>query len=91
MPPEDIIIRIQKPWGIEQLTSGELPDNKLARLQSEIEDRLEAALRLIYLREHLYWNSLKEIKELLIRIVTLRDKNTLIISHVNDKITTPSV
>ena len=46
--PEDIIIRLQKPWGIEQLARGELPDKKLARLQNEKEDCLEAALRLIF-------------------------------------------
>jgi len=46
---QDIIVRLQRPWGIEQLTRSELPDNKLVRLQSEKEARLEAALRLIFL------------------------------------------
>ncbi len=49
--PEDIILRWQKPWGIMQLAKGELPDNRLYRIQSEIEDRLEAALRLVYITE----------------------------------------
>ena len=86
VPQEKIIRRMQQPWGLIDLSKGELPDKRLKRTQSEIEDRLEAALRLISLREHLYRNSPKEIKELLIRIVRLKDKTDLIISHVNGKI-----
>lgn len=86
VPPQVIILRTQKPWGLMDLSKGELPDKRLERTRSEIEARLEAALRLISLREHLYRNSPKEIKELLTRIVTLKDKTDLIISHVNGKI-----
>jgi len=80
--PEDIIIRLQKPWGIEQLTRGKLPDIKLVRLQSEKEARLEAALRLIYFAERLCRNSPEQNKRLLQEIVTLKDNTTLIISKV---------
>ena len=86
VPQEKIIRRMQQPWGLMDLSKGELPDKRLKRTQSETENRLEAALRLISLREHLYRNSPKEIKEILIRIVRLRDKTDLIISHVNGKI-----
>ena len=86
VPKEKIIRRMQQPWGLMDLSKGELPDKRLERTRSAIAARLESALRLILLRERLYRNSPKEIKELLMRIVTLKDKNDLIISHVNGKI-----
>lgn len=82
VPPEDIIVRIQKPWGIEQLTRGELPDIKLVRLQSEKEARLEAALRLIYFAERLCRNPPEQNRRLIQEIVTLKDNTTLIISKM---------
>ena len=82
VPPEDIMVKMQKPWGIEQLTRGDLPDNKLARLQGEKEIRLEAALRLIYFGERLCRNSPEQNKRLLQEIVTLKDNTTLIISKL---------
>ena len=85
--PEDIMVRMQKPWGIEQLTRGELPDNKLARLQSEKEVRLEAALRLIYFAERLCRNSPEQNKRLITEIVTIKDNTTLIISKIKGQIT----
>ena len=45
---EGIILRMQKPWGVMSLSKGELPDRRLYRIQSEIEDRL------IYLIENIY-------------------------------------
>ncbi len=84
--PEDVIVRLQKPWGIEQLTRGELPDNKLARLQSEKEVRLEAALRLIYFAERLCRNPPEQNKRLIQEIVLLKDNTTLIISNMEGKI-----
>ena len=82
VPKEDIILRIQKPWGIKQLAKGELPDHRLARIQNENEERLEAALRLIYFGERLCRNSPEQNKRLLQEIVTLKDNTTLIISKV---------
>ena len=82
VPAEEIIIRIKKPWGIEQLTRGKLPDNKLARIQSDMEDRLDAALRLIYFAERLCRNSPEQNKRLLQEIVTLTDNTTLTISKI---------
>ena len=51
---EGIILRMQKPWGVMSLSKGDLPDRRLYRIQSEIEDRLEGALGLIYLTENIY-------------------------------------
>ena len=84
--PEVIAVRLQKPWGIEQLTRSELPDIKLARLQSEKEDRLEAALRLIYFAERLYRNPPEQTKRLLHEIVLIKDDTTLTISKLKGQI-----
>ena len=84
--PEEIILRIEKPWGIEQLTRGELPDKKLLRLQSEKEVRLEAALRLIYFAERLCRNPPEQNKRLITEIVTIKDNTALIISKIKGQI-----
>ena len=86
VPPEKIIVEIEKPWGIEQLTRGDLPDNKLARLQSEKEIRLEAALRFIYFGEKLCRNSPEQNKRLLQEIVTIKDNTALIISKIKGQV-----
>ncbi|MFC2003853.1 hypothetical protein ACFLV4_07955 [Chloroflexota bacterium] len=83
---QDIIVRIQKPWGIEQLTRSELPDNKLVRLQSEKEVRLEAALRLIFFGERLCRNSPEQNNRLLAEIIALKDNTTLTISKLKGQI-----
>ncbi len=80
VPPEDIIVRLQKPWGIERLTRGELPDNRLYRIQSEREERLEAALEFINFVERLCRNSPEQNRRLLTEIVMLEDNTTLIVS-----------
>jgi len=83
---EQLTIRMQKPWGITDLSKGELPDNRLYRIQSEVEERLEAALRLIYLGEQLGRNPPKQIKRFLAELITLRDNTTLTISRVKGQI-----
>lgn len=83
---EQIILRMQKPWGLSSLSKGELPDNRLYRIQSEIENRLEAALRLIYLAEKIYRNSPKQINQFIFEILALKDNTTMIISKVEGKI-----
>ena len=73
VPPEDIIVRMQKPWGITDLSKGELPDRRLYRIQSAVEERLELALRFIHFGERLCDNSPEQNKRLLQEIVTLKD------------------
>lgn len=79
VPKEKIIRRTQQPWGLMDLSKGELPDIKLERKQSEIEDRLEAALRLINFGDQFYGNSPKIINRLVTEIVLLRDNTRLVI------------
>lgn len=82
VPPEDIIVRMQKPWGITDLSKGELPDRRLYRIQSAVEERLELALRFIHFGERLCDNSPEQNKRLLQEIVTLKDNTTLTISKI---------
>jgi len=86
VPPEDILARIQRPWGIEQLTRGELPDKKLLRIQSEAENRLEAALRLIYLGEQIFHNSPEQVKQLIWDIITLKNDTRLVIQKTEGQV-----
>jgi len=86
VPPEDIMVRMQKPWGIEQLTRGELPDNRIVRLQSEKEIRLESALRLIYLAEQIFHNSPGQVKQLIWDIITLSNNTRLVIQKTKGQV-----
>ena len=70
---EEITLRIQRPWGLSSLSKGELPDRRLYRIQSEIESRLEAALRFIYLWERIHQNSPKQIRRFILQILGLKD------------------
>ena len=77
---------MQKPWGIEQLTRGELPDNKLERLRSEIEERLEGALRLMLFTEKIFRNPPRQIGRFIYEILTLTDNTAITISKTEGKI-----
>lgn len=87
VPAEDIIVRMQKPWGITSLSKGELPDRRRYRIQSKIEKRLEAALRLIYLAEYVYKNSPEQVTQLIWDIVKLSDNTKLEIQKYNGQVT----
>ena len=87
VPPEQIALILQKPWGINRLARGELPDKKPERSRSEIEDRLEGALRLINFGEQLCCNSPEQTQRLLVEIVTLQDNTILTISKLKGEIT----
>lgn len=47
MSEEEVVERLEKPWGLKQLLMGKWPDHRQEREQSEAELRLCAALRLI--------------------------------------------
>ena len=47
MSEEEVIMRLQKPWGLKQLLMGKWPNYGRERVQSEQESRLCAALNLI--------------------------------------------
>ena len=84
---EDIILRMQKPWGITSLSKGELPDNRLYRIQSEVEDRLDAALRLLYLGEQAFHNTPEQVMQLAWEITTMKDNTILIIEKTEGQVT----
>lgn len=83
---EQIILRMQKPWGITGLSKGELPDNRLYRKQSEAEGRLEAALRLIYLGEQVFHNNPEQVKQLIWDIITLKNNTRLVIQKTKGRV-----
>ncbi len=86
VPQEQIIIRMQKPWGILNLSKGLLPDDTLHLMQSEAEDRLEAALRLIYLGEKVFHNSPEQVKQLIWDIITLKNAIRLVIQKTEGQV-----
>ena len=47
MPREEVIVRMQKPWGLLQVMKGEWPNYRLERQRTGIEERLLAALQVI--------------------------------------------
>ena len=47
MSPEEVVTRMQKPWGLLHAIKGKWPNYGLERQRSEIEDRLLAALGVI--------------------------------------------
>lgn len=47
MPEEEVMERLEKPWGLKQFLMGKWPDHRREREQSEAELRLRAALRFI--------------------------------------------
>jgi plasmid maintenance system antidote protein VapI len=51
MTPEEVVVRMQKPWGLLQAMKGKWPDYRLDRQRSEIEGRLLAALEIIKFAE----------------------------------------
>jgi hypothetical protein len=52
MAEEEVIERLQKPWGLKQLVMGRWPNRRMEKMYSEQEARLAAALEVIYFIEH---------------------------------------
>lgn len=51
MSREEVIERLQKPWGLKQLLIGKWPNYARERRRSRAESRLEAALKLVHFSE----------------------------------------
>lgn len=75
MSREEVIIRMQKPWGLMQLMKGAWPNYRIHRQQSEIESRLEGALKLILLAEHL-GNDREELENGINKLLSSKRKKT---------------
>ncbi len=69
VPTEQVILRMQKPWGLMQLMKGELRHAKIGRARIQIERRLEAALRLIMYAHLSSGKSPEEVKKEINRII----------------------
>ena len=85
MPFEEVIKRMQKPWGLQQALRGQLPDYRLKREQSEIEARLNGGLGFMQMGE-LFQKSSKELAELLQQIIMLRENTKLEITRKDRKL-----
>ena len=77
MTQEEVIVRLQKPWGLAQLLNGKLPDGEDSP-QSEVEERLEGALRFIRLCD-MFHNRPKETSKVVRALMCLKDGETLVI------------
>ena len=74
IPPEEVAMLMQKPWGLMQLMKGKWPDYRLKRIQGEIEDRLEAALRLVLFAERAGGKKPGKVKEVIGRLISAAEK-----------------
>jgi len=51
MPLEEVMLRLERPWGLKQLLLGKWPDYTRERRLNSAESRLQAALLLVHLVE----------------------------------------
>ncbi|MFC2069053.1 hypothetical protein ACFLTP_08645 [Chloroflexota bacterium] len=75
VPRDLIVLRMQKPWGIRQLLKGEFPKARVERARSEIEQRLEAGLRLVLFADMFQKKKPEVVKEEIGRIIFGRGTN----------------
>jgi len=85
MPVEEVIKRMQKPWGLKQALRGEWPDYGLEKEQSDVEARLKGALWFMRIAR-LFQNSPKELAELLRQIIMLKENAKLEIIKIDGQL-----
>jgi len=76
MPVEEVMKRMEKPWGLLQALRGDWPDYGLEREQSDIERRLETALLFLRFAAE-FRNSTEQISELLVQISMMTENKKL--------------
>ncbi len=86
IPPETVILRMQQSWGIMSICKGVLPEKEMKSNRSKAENRLQAALMLIFWAERLYGNLPEQIKDLITQIVKLEDNTEITISKHDGRI-----
>ena len=69
MSPEEVIIRMQRPWSLHQAMLGEWPDYRLDKQRTEIEDRILAALEIIKFVEVFRQKDPQFVRETLMKII----------------------
>lgn len=85
MPIEEVIKRMQRPWGLQQALRGQWPDYSLRREQRDVEARLMGGLRFIRMAK-LFQNSPYELAELLLQITMLKDNVKLEITRTEGQL-----
>ena len=69
VPAEQVVLRMQKPWGLMQLIRGEFPNSPAGRAKTANERRLEAALRLVLFADLFQEKKPEVLKEEIGRII----------------------
>jgi transposase len=70
MAEEEVVERLQKPWGLKQLMMGRWPNRRLERIYSEQEARLADAFKVLYFIEHTEMSP----REIMDWIVVIRER-----------------
>ena len=83
MPVEEVIKRLEKPWGLKQALRGQWPNHRLEREQNDVESRLNGGLWLMHAAE-VFHNSPREFVELILELITLNANTTLEITKKGD-------
>ncbi len=76
MPVEEVIKRMQKPWGLVQYLRGQWPNPRLEREQSDIEMRLEEALWLLRFAAE-FRNTSEQMSQLLVELSMMTENKKL--------------
>ncbi len=83
---QEVVARMQKPWGLKQFLGGNLLNLAMAEERSEVEARLDAALNAINFADRMYGNPPKVIARLLSGIINMPNKSTIEISKDDNQI-----
>ncbi len=76
MSPEEVVVRMQKPWGLLQAMKGEWPNYRLDKQRTEIEDRLLAALKVIQLADRFGQKDPRLVREILGKLMMDRGEES---------------
>ncbi|MFC1982744.1 hypothetical protein ACFLV5_03050 [Chloroflexota bacterium] len=76
MSREEVVTRMQKPWGLMEAMKGKWPDYRLEREQREIESRLYAALEVVRFTEIFGQNDPGTVRETLTKMIMDRNADS---------------
>ncbi len=76
MPREEVVARLQKPWGLLQAMKGEWPNYRVDRQRTSMEERLLAALEVIQFAEYVGQKDPRLVRETLKKLMLDRGKGS---------------
>lgn len=74
MSREEVVTRLQKPWGLVQAMKGEWPDYRLDEQRTAVEDRLLAALEVVNFADKFSQKDPRKVKDILRQLIMGRDE-----------------